>query len=71
VICDMGSVLDGDGSVHVGIDNRERTDVFGVKLFCCFMIKNKAFIAWLVIVVMAFPVCTLNVVINYNLSAFL
>jgi hypothetical protein len=62
-ICGMGSALDGDGSIHMGIDNRERTNVFGVKLFCCF--------AWLVIVVMVFPVCTSKVVINYILSTFL
>jgi hypothetical protein len=68
-ICDMGSVLDGDGSVHMGINYRERTDVFGVKIFCCFMIENEAFITWLVVT--AFPVCTSKVVINYNLKAFL
>jgi hypothetical protein len=72
MICDMGSALDdGDSAINMGIDDWERTHILSIELFGCFVIKNEAFIAWLVVVVMAFFVCSLKVVINDNLSAFL
>jgi hypothetical protein len=67
----VGSALDGDGTINMGIDDRKGTDVFGVKLFGCFMFKNEAFIAWLVIVLTVFVACTSKIIINNNFLTFL
>jgi hypothetical protein len=71
-ISDMGSALDGDSrTINMGVNDRERTEVFGIKLFGSFMVKNEAFITWLVIVMMVFLVGTLKIVIDDNLSTVL
>jgi hypothetical protein len=67
----MGSVLDGDCKVNMGVDDRKRSNIFGVKLFGCFVVKNEAaFIAWLVVVLTHF-FCASKIVIYDNLSMFL
>jgi mannitol-specific phosphotransferase system IIBC component len=55
----------------VGVNDRERTDAFGIKLSGSFLVKNEAFIAWLVIVMTAFFISSSKIVIDDNLSTFL
>jgi hypothetical protein len=70
-ICDMGSALDGDCVINMGIDDRERTNILGVNFFGCFVVKNESFLTWLVVVMTAFFVSLSKIVINDDLSSFL
>jgi hypothetical protein len=67
----MRCVLNGDSTIGVSVNNPKRMDKMGIELTSGIVVKDKTFVTWLVIMVMAFLIGTAEVVINDNLSALL
>jgi hypothetical protein len=66
-ISDMRSPFDHHSSIGVGLYDGKWTDALGVQFLGAFMIEYEAFVTWLVVMVMAFLICTSKVIINDNL----
>jgi hypothetical protein len=71
MISDVRSALYSNSTIDVCIDDRVRTYVFGVKLSGSLVVKNEAFIAWLVVVMTTSYISLSKIVIDNNLSMFL